>query len=146
MYRIILKKVVLSLAILSFLFSSCSPNKDKEEQGEVAAFRNEVMQIHDEVMPSMGSLMNLQKQLKERISEIDSSQLQKKKALSLLVTDLEEADEAMMQWMRTYQEPSEEMSKEEALAYLEKKKQEIIEVKQKIEQSEKAAKAALAEI
>lgn len=59
---------------MAFLISSCSPNKAQEQQGEVEIFRSEVMHIHDEVMPSMGSLMNLQKQLKEKIIKTTSKE------------------------------------------------------------------------
>lgn len=49
----------------------------------------------------------------------------------------------MMQWMRTYKDPADSVSKEEAMEYLKLKEQEILEVKEKIQESEAAAKALL---
>ncbi len=141
-------QAVLILLLPIFIFSSCNqkPAENKEvteTADEVETMRNEVMAIHDEVMSEMGTLMNLKKQLKAKISQTDSTEEKKADSLQQLVAQLEEADEAMMEWIRTYKEPSAEMSREEALEYLEMKKKEILEVKEKIHRSETAAKEAL---
>lgn len=131
-----IKISLIGIFILSVV-SGCT--KDNQVQN----LKSEVMNIHDEVMPEMGTLMNLQKELKDKISRLDSADQSMADSLSRLVKQLEEADEAMMQWMRTYKEPSEEMSQEEAMEYLEMKKKEILEVKEKINHSETTAKEAL---
>ncbi|MEX2592015.1 MAG: hypothetical protein WD426_04520 [Anditalea sp.] len=131
-----IKISLIGIFILS-VFSSCKNNN------QVETLKSEVMTIHDEVMPEMGTLMNLQKELKERISRRDNVDQSMADSLNRLVKQLEEADEAMMQWMRTYKEPSEELSQEEAMEYLEMKKNEILEVKEKIKTSETRAKEAL---
>lgn len=130
------KTFLIGILILSIV-ASC------KQSNQVEDLQNEVMSIHDEVMPEMGTLMNLKKQLKDTISHLDSTNQPVADSLTLIVEQLEEADEAMMQWMRNYSPPSEEISQEEALQYLQLKKKEILEVKEKINNSEASARAAL---
>ena len=52
-------------------------------------------------------------------------------------------DEAMMDWMRNYKNPSGEMTEDQALKYLKEKMKSIKEVKQKINTSKAEAMEAL---
>lgn len=113
---------------------------------EVEALKQEVMGVHDAFMPRIGTLMNLKRQLKEKAAQLDTAKEADKEqaaALALAIKDLEEADEAMMQWMRTYKDPSHAEGKAIALQYLELKKREILVVKRQMESSEAAAKSTL---
>lgn len=111
---------------------------------EVEKLKTEVMAIHDEVMPEMGNLMNLKSQLKEKSSELDSlDDSGDLEQLNLLIQNLEEADEAMMDWMRNYKDPSNEMTENQALEYLKEKMKSIQEVKEKINTSKANATEAL---
>lgn len=141
-----------SILLLSVLIlSSCSQNASEkkeaaEDLGPVEEKRSEVMAIHDEIMPRMGTLMNLKKQLRQRAAVMDSTQeIDKEQLVSIQasIEQLETADEAMMQWMRTYKDPADSVSEKEAVEYLELKEQEILEVKEKMQESEAAAKALL---
>ena len=142
---------VLLLILSVFAISSCNENSSEKKEatetlGAVEEKRNKVMAIHDEIMPHVGTLMNLKKQLREKAAAMDSTQdIDKEQLVSIHVSieQLEVADEAMMQWMRTYKDPADSVSKEEAMEYLELKEQEILEVKEKIQESEAAAKTLL---
>ncbi len=106
----------------------------------------EVMAVHDEVMPEMGNLMNLKSQLKEKISNRDSLEgFANLEELNLLIQNLEEAGEAMMDWMRNYKDPSGEMTEDHALEYLKEKMKSIKEVRRQINTSKAEAKRALKE-
>lgn len=129
-------EILIAITFLSII-TACN------QKNRVEKLKAEVMAIHDEVMPEMGTLMNLQKELKDKISHLDTTDQSMADSLRRLVKQLEEADEAMMQWMRNYKDPSPEMSEEEALEYLESKKESITEVKNKINTSKAAAQAAL---
>lgn len=129
-------EILIAIAFLSII-TACN------QKNRVEKLKAEVMAIHDEVMPEMGTLMNLQKELKDKISDLDTTDKSMADSLRRLVKQLEEADEAMMQWMRNYKDPSPEMSEEKALEYLESKKESITEVKNKINASKAAAQAAL---
>jgi hypothetical protein len=115
-----------------------------KQENNVEKMKAEVMAIHDEVMPEMDNLMNLQRQLKSEIDRLDSAgETEKADKLKLLVQQLQEADEAMMQWMRKYKDPSPDMNEERALEYLQAEKESISNVKKKINISKAAAKEAL---
>lgn len=136
--------------LISFVLFSCeqqtSATENKEAPDEVKTLKQEVMGVHDEIMPGVGTLMNLKKQLKEKAAQLDTikeADKVKAAAIAVAIKDLEEADEAMMQWMRTYQDPSLAEGKAKALEYLELKKNEILIVKRQMESSETAARSLL---
>ncbi|MCJ8167122.1 hypothetical protein MKJ04_19940 [Pontibacter sp. E15-1] len=125
--------------------TSAAENRETA-QDEVETLKQEVMAVHDETMSWLGTLMHLKKQLKEKAVQLDTADADSKEnamALQLTIKQLEEADEAMMEWMHTYQDPDQTMEKVKALGYLELKKKEILQVKEKIEASEAAAKSKL---
>ncbi|GAA4429425.1 hypothetical protein GCM10023188_14770 [Pontibacter saemangeumensis] len=135
-----------SLSLFSCKQQQASAAEDQEEPGEVEALKGGVMGVHDEIMPRIGTLMHLKKELKEKVAQLDTADADSKDeaaALLLTIKDLEEADEAMMQWMRTYEDPDQAMGKARALEYLELKRKEILTVKEKMEASETAAKSML---
>ena len=144
-------QVVFILLLSVFILSSCNQNTSEKKEatgapGPVEEKRSEVMAIHDEIMPRMGTLMNLKKQLKEKAAAMDSTQsIDQEQLVSIQasIEQLEVADEAMMQWMRTYKDPADSVSHEEAIEYLELKEQEIIEVKEVMQESEATARALL---
>lgn len=128
-------KLIVSITLLAFV-ASCN------QENKVEKLKTEVMTIHDEVMPKMGRLMNLKKQLKDKIARLDSIG-DNTEELVQLIHNLEGADEAMMEWMRSYKEPTPEMSEEEALKYLQDRMESIRKVKQKINSSKVAAETVL---
>lgn len=70
---------------------------------------NEVMAIHDAVMPEMSTIHNLKKKLKAaELPETKEIILSKIKALN-------EADEAMMSWMAEFKSPEDHSKAEEHL-------------------------------
>lgn len=129
-------KLIVTIVLLAALAYSC------KQENQVEKLKTEVMAIHDEAMPEMGNLMNLKKPLESKIQTLDSAGANTDE-LKRLIHNLEEADEAMMEWMRNYKDPSPEMSKEEALKYLQNKMESIREVKQKINSSKAAAETVL---
>ena len=144
-------QAVFILLLSVFILSSCNQNASEKKEatgalGPVEEKRSEVMAIHDEIMPRMGTLMNLKKQLKEKAAAMDSTQSVDKEQLVSIqasIEQLEVADEAMMQWMRTYKDPADSVSQQKAMEYLELKEKEIIEVKEIMQESEETARALL---
>lgn len=134
---------VLSLIVL--MFSTCGPSGNKE--AETDEIYREVMEIHDEVMPKMQDIMNLKEKMRIKIdsmasSGVDQSAIDK---MEKMITQLDEADEAMMNWMRNFNTDYEEMSKEEITNYLNEQKEEITEVKDQMQTAIKEAESMLAE-
>ncbi len=101
------------------LFGSCQDNDPNHiAQNKI---RDELMAVHDEVMPKMGQINKLRKQLisltKNKIIK-DSTSIE---AINYTIKYLEKADEGMMDWMGEFQQPSKmrgEKSHEEIIAYL----------------------------
>jgi hypothetical protein len=82
-------KTVIVILLLFPLIYAC------KQENNVEKMKAEVMAIHDEVMPEMDNLMNLQRQLKSEINQLDSAgETARADELKLLVQQLQEADEA----------------------------------------------------
>jgi predicted nucleic acid-binding Zn-ribbon protein len=81
------------LAVLSMLvFQAC-----KEKETETLSQMKEVMAIHDEVMPKMGTIGKLVAELKPKV---DSTE--KGIAYGKAMKDLQEAHKSMMDWMKGF--------------------------------------------
>lgn len=104
------------------LFFACSNSKN-----DVGELQNEVMLIHDEAMPKMGEIRQLQKQL---LSMADSNASDSVVAASYqeLANGLALANESMMDWMRQY-DPNFEGSEEAFIEYLQEQRDEIAYVR-----------------
>ena len=118
---------------------ACGQNTQQEKQSspdEVNELKDKVMNVHDEVMPKMSELNRMARTLKdipaERYEDIDSTMIRQH------VQRLEDAQEAMMDWMANYNSSLDTMSKEKAKKYL-------LEEKQKIEQVAKSMNESLSE-
>lgn len=99
----------------------------------------EVIAIHDEVMPKMGDIHLAKKDLKKILtSSVDDST--KAEILNLL-SNLENADEGMMEWMHNWKVPE---SEPERTDYLLKEKDKITKVKSDMLNSLEAAKNYIA--
>lgn len=117
------------LALLALGMWACG-NNDAEE---LKVLEQEVMDVHDEVMPKMGAISALNDTLKQLYTAYkldslvaDTAQLS---AIDEHITALSRADEAMMQWMRNYERPGEDMPAEEKRTYLESEQEKINEVR-----------------
>jgi len=104
----------------------------------------ELMAIHDSLMLSMDELMNLRKQMTVEIKKTDSlitlkpsaSLTDRKENALQIKTQLEKADEEMMNWMHQYKADSlDKLSKERANDYVADQKQKIISVKNLMQKS-----------
>lgn len=113
---------------------SCAPDTNDNQ-----ALKEEVIAIHDEVMPKMGTLKFYQKRLTEeadQLSELDSVQyqdeIQKRRHLA---RELDQAYEGMFIWMRQFRPNLEDMEDEEARKYLQEQKSKVTKVNEDIKNS-----------
>lgn len=126
-----------------FLLSCGNSEKKKEEQ-----LYREVMEIHDEVMPHMGEVMQLTKELDKNIDQLKSEDSTTNpqpsiEHLTTLKQNLSDADEAMMNWMRKFNTEMDSMSHEEKMHYLQDEKEKIQEVKVQVSTVIQEAKEAI---
>ncbi len=87
---------------------ACNNSGSTEESKKLY---DEIMKIHDEVMPKMGNIRKLSKQLK-KIEDYQS-----KDSLVASLNDLDNAHESMMDWMAQFKMPK-EISNEEEIEFL----------------------------
>ncbi|WP_047248020.1 hypothetical protein [Maribacter thermophilus] len=139
-------KIVSFFFILAVLLTSCKEQKE-EKQTEGPTQMEQVMAIHDEVMPKMGQLGKLVGQLKPFADSLGPESPQAK-----AVRDLQEANRSMMDWMQSFGDrfDAEEILEGKALsdekkAWLNEEEAKVKEVKEKINTSIKNAEAILSE-
>jgi len=102
-------------------------------ESENVQLKEEVIAIHDEVMPHMGTLKSLQKGLLDRADQLASedsiAQEQLIEQLRSTAVELEAAYEGMFVWMRQFEPDQGEMTEDEFTAYLEEQKVLVEKVK-----------------
>ena len=119
-------------ALVVVLIGASCNNKKSDSQLKESLY-NEVIDIHDEVMPKMSELKNLSMQLTTTADSIltaDSTQVATVEQLKELALKLELANESMMEWMRNFQPPSDNLPHDSVMNYLSQQKEMIIEVKE----------------
>ena len=125
-------KYIFILLSALILMSGC------EQKRSWTNLSKEVMVIHDEVMPKMDEIVDLQQRLKGFLmtTRMDSTNVIRQQVEDGL-TDLVRADEAMWEWMHAFKLPTQEdeRSDEEITKYLESEKIRIQEVADKMNSS-----------
>jgi len=117
----LIRTLFLSLVVLISL--QC---KDKTPQeAELDKLFDEVMVIHDDVMPKTATIHRLKKKLKK------NQQGENTAAFTAVIEQLDIADDGMMQWMQDFEKPKGQPF-EEAKAYYEGEKVKITKVKKEI--------------
>jgi hypothetical protein len=133
-----MKKIAFILFALCF-FNACKndlQNKtagstttvsDSEKQKQLVA---DIMVVHDEVMPMMNSIEDIQKQLRNELPKIKDKAL-KDNILSAL-SGLESADKAMYDWMDNYKAEPEPST---AMQYFTEEKVRVSKMADKVKQA-----------
>lgn len=129
-------KNIFSLIVLATLMASCTPSKKEVEEKPLM---DQVMEVHDAVMPKMGSLMKVKKQL---VAKADTADSVASEELKTLAQEIDLANEAMMDWMRNF-DPNFEGTEEEVKDYLMKKKKGIEKVAEAMNSSLEKGENAL---
>lgn len=127
--------------LTTVFFFACNQDKKQEE-----ALYNEVMAIHDEVMPEMGNIMKLVKKINADIASVSDSLSQdsiSRQSLLVLRNDLEQANESMMAWMRQFEHVEANTPHDQAMEYLEEQKKGIEQVKLEVENAKQKAEQYL---
>lgn len=104
--------IAISSIFISFACTSGAENK-------VSELEDEVLTIHDEVMPKMEDINRLEIQISELLpyksGQYDSIIVAE---IESVLSMLETAGESMMEWMRQYKSPEDSDDDSSAIAYL----------------------------
>lgn len=124
------------------LLSSCQPSDEESN----ALLKEEVIAIHDEVMPKMGELKSLHKEVLLKIDQLKSDSSKNAdeiQELQVLAHDLDTSFEGMFIWMRQFKSTYEGMTDEEITQYLLEQKKLVEKVNVDIKKNLDNAKAEL---
>jgi predicted DNA-binding protein YlxM (UPF0122 family) len=152
-------KNILPFLLIIMLISACE-NKTTEQQEEVVtdeipeevkiekALYDDVMDVHDEMMPKMENMMSMKGKLKEKVDLLkeEAAQSELVNELENIIQSLEIADEAMMNWMRQFDPETDSLSHEEIVEYYTLQKQKMDSVKVIMVEAIESASAKLEEL
>ncbi|MDQ1090417.1 viral A-type inclusion protein [Siphonobacter sp. SORGH_AS_1065] len=133
-----MKTIFFFIILIGGLFlSSCSEKK--------TALKDEVMAIHDSIMPRMSELMDLQETLTLELTQTDSllaahpadsALISRQSQLQRLIANLKGADQAMMHWMHEYNADTlTKLEAKQADLYLQNQKKAIETVRDQMQKS-----------
>ncbi|QNF34045.1 hypothetical protein HUW51_15430 [Adhaeribacter swui] len=106
--------------------SSCAPSKEEQ----VKQLEEKVLAVHDEVMSQMDKINQRQRKLKASLQNGDTTQLNVSQ-IRQQITDLKNADAAMMDWMHQYKSPT-DLAPEQATIYLQDQLEKMEQVKKQV--------------
>lgn len=105
---------------------------DPVEDNSNEALYNQVMDIHDEVMPKMNDIYTLKKLLQEKITSSPDLVEEKKKELEETIQQLDSASNSMMVWMRQFNPPADTASEEAMREYLESQLEKVKKMREDV--------------
>jgi hypothetical protein len=119
-------------------------NHDATEQDVVATsgnqeLYNEVMKVHDEVMPKMDDIRQLKNQIKDRLEKSPNLSKAERLKLDAMLAKLDSAGDGMMVWMREFRPIPDSLGEEKAREYLENEMERVKRVRENINQALKEA-------
>lgn len=129
----------IAIIALSVFFTGCGQNSsehdhathDPAQDGGNQELYDEVMRIHDEVMPKMNDLHKAKNSLKTRLAMPGVSESERKQVEGQIAR-IDSASEAMMVWMHQFEPIPDSAGEEKARAYLEQELEKIKEVRKEI--------------
>jgi hypothetical protein len=124
----------------------CSSKNDNGQDSQNSnssgnqALYDEVMKVHDEVMPKMNDIYKLKEDLKKEIANAPDIVEEKRKEIESAILQLDAASESMMDWMRNFDPLPDSSGEEKARQYLEEQKVKVDKVKETMLQAIENAK------
>ncbi len=139
-------KILLVIGLLAM--NACSKTGEHDHAGHDAvteespnqALYDQVMDVHDEVMPRMDDIMKLKRALQEKIANTPDMVVEKKQQMETMISRLDSASTAMMNWMHEFNPLPDSVDQEKAREYLESEMERIRKVKSLITETIEKAK------
>jgi hypothetical protein len=126
----------ISLLLLSACGGKGGDHTDHEDHGSDSddnnpntALYNQVMDVHDEIMPKSDDIYRLKKEIQEKIAASPDMVIDKKQQLEGVISNLDSASNAMMDWMHKFNPLPDSVDEEQARAYLESEMEKIKKVR-----------------
>lgn len=135
------------IVFLALIACGKTSEKDHAEHGESAPTENpnqplydQVMDVHDEVMPAMDEIERLKRTLRDKIANTPDMIEERKAELERVISNLDSASNSMMDWMHEFNPLPDSADQEKARAYLESEMERIKKVKDRMTESIEKAK------
>jgi len=127
-------KTRFGILLFVMLVSACSKTQpaaeaDTESDNPNQVLYDQVMDVHDEVMPRMDDIMKLKRLLQEQIANTPDMVVERKQQLEKIISNLDSASSAMMNWMHEFNPLPDTVDQELAREYLEEEMEKIRKVK-----------------
>jgi hypothetical protein len=123
-------RTTLSLALL-LIITACEQSNQE--------LYDEVMEIHDEVMPKMDDLYKAKTALTKRLKENPDLNESDKKEIHAKIAQIDSASEGMMVWMRQFDPLPDSLGEDKAKAYLQSELVKVKKVREDILQALESA-------
>jgi Mg2+ and Co2+ transporter CorA len=104
-------------------------DSDTDDDNPNTALYNQVMDVHDEIMPKMEDLYKLKKDIQNQIANSPDMVIEKKHQLEKVISNLDSAANSMMDWMHKFNPLPDSVDQEQARAYLESEMEKIKKVR-----------------
>lgn len=140
-----MKSIVNILLFALILLAACGKTAEHSDhdhdsveadgQSPNEALYNQVMDVHDEVMPRMEDIYKLKKGLQEQIANTPDMVVERKRQLEAIISNLDSANNAMMDWMHKFEPLPDSVDQEKAREYLESEIERIKKVKDLMNES-----------
>ncbi len=123
------------------LLASCKPKDSSDQKDSISTselstdaktLEAEVMKVHDEVMPKMSDIQHLTMQLRDRKTKAPMAESGKPDypaAVDMNLTNLKEAEIAMMDWMKEYSDRFSKIAPDSTVQFLQQELVKINDVK-----------------
>lgn len=146
-----MNKGLLTILIAIVIAWSCKEKSGNDDHAnnngseeDVVASENqklyeEVMNVHNEVMPKMDDIHRKKEELKNKIANTPDMTLEKRMTIDATIAKLDSAGESMMAWMRQFNPVPDSAGEEKARMYLEGEMVKVKKVRENILQALKKA-------
>lgn len=146
-------KSIIIILFFALLLSACakpaghseadhdSGSTDGDNPNE--ALYNQVMDVHDEVMPKMDDIYKLKKDLQEQIANTHDMVVERKQQLERVISNLDSANNAMMDWMHKFNPLPDSTNQEKVRDYLESEMERVKKVRDLMNESIEKAKESI---
>ena len=104
-------------------------NQETDSTSNIQVLYDQVMDIHDEVMPKTEDIYELKKKLQDEIVASPNMVIEKRKNLEKRIARLDSVSQLMMKWMHEFEPLPDSVDLETARGYLELEMEKIRKVK-----------------
>lgn len=132
-------KYIILLLCIGLFYGSCKQDVKEVTKTATQKLFDEVMVIHDEVMPMMSEVHRQKRKLLDLLDHVDGINIIKED-IDPSILYLQESDERMMQWMADLQSNRQDENTEASLDYFNKQKKKITTISRLIKTSINSAK------